>query len=283
MMTNLFGLNITDNKDNTVLDGEVFCTDRISADQEAEIGSFLEEGKQLEKQSSLPLPLSVVKGICLFTWVITLIGTLNALADGTSLSQGHKNAPVLDWVGIICFVIWLALQIVSLLRRKKTEATPEYQQSDENAEKLLQSIRETLGIPDDARKIDVLAERYVMKDGKPKRKAVGLTEFDNIPMFTYIKEGRLCLADTSSVWEIPLSSLRSVELIKKRASFPDWTKPESYDSKTYKPYKITTNQFGYFAKYYRVEISDLRGEYFLLIPEYDGAAFADITEMRIYE
>ena len=112
MMTNLFGLNITDNKDNTVLDGEVFCTDRISADQEAEIGSFLEEGKQLEKQSSLPLPLSVVKGICLFTWVITLIGTLNALADGTSLSQGHKNAPVLDWVGIICFVIWLALQIV---------------------------------------------------------------------------------------------------------------------------------------------------------------------------
>ncbi|MBR1393265.1 MAG: hypothetical protein IJ561_05460 [Ruminococcus sp.] len=282
-MTNLFGLNVTDNKENTVLDGEVFCTDRISSGQEAEIGSFLEEEMKLEKQGSLPTFLSVIKGICLFVWVITLIGTLNALADGTSLSQGHKNAPVLDWVGIICFAVWLVLQIVSVLRRKKTKATPEYQQSSENGENLLQSIRETLGIPDDAQKIDVLAERYVMKDGKPKRKAVGLTEFDNIPMFTYIKDGRLCLADTSSVWEIPLSSLRSMELIKKRASFPDWTKPEPYDSKTYKPYKITTNQFGYFAKYYRVEIRDLRGDFYLLIPEYDGMTFSDIAKLRIEE
>ena len=283
-MTNLFGVNITENKENAAIDGEVFCTDQISSDQEAEIESILETGQELEKKSSLPLSLSIIKVICLFVWSVTLIGTLRSLGDGVSFSQGHKNVPILDWIGIICFVMWLVLQIISILRKTKAEATTEYQQNNENAELLLQNIKEELGIPADAESIDVLAERYVMKDGTPKRKDIGLTQYVNLSMFAYIKGDQLCLADASSVWEIPLSSLRSMELVKKRVSFPDWTKSEPYDSKTYKHYKVTTNQFGhYFSRYYRVEISDIRGEFYLLIPEYDGVTFMDIAKMRVDE
>lgn len=130
--------------------------------------------------------------------------------------------------------------------------------------------------------MNVLAERYVIKDGKPKRKDIGLTQYVNLSMFAYINGDQLCLDDASSVWEIPLSSIRSIELVKKRVSFPDWTKPEPYDSKSYKPYKITTNQFGhYFARYYCVEISDIRGDFYLLIPEYDGNTFMELMKIHI--
>ena len=69
-MTNLFGVNITDNKENAVIDGEVFCTDKISADQEAEIESILETGQELEKQSCLPFPFSLLKTLCQIGWMI---------------------------------------------------------------------------------------------------------------------------------------------------------------------------------------------------------------------
>ena len=283
-MTNLFGVNITENKENAVIDGEVFCTDQISSEQEAQIESILETEQELEKQSSLPFPFPLLKTLCQIGWMILTLGIIKAWGDGTSFSQGYQNAPGLYLACLICFVLWLILQIISMFRRKCTEATPTYQRNDENAELLLQNIKEKLGIPADAESIDVLAERCVMKDGKPKRKDIELTQYVNLSMFAYIKEDQLCLADASSVWEIPLSSLRSMELVKKRVSFPDWTKSEPYDSKTYKPYKVTTNQFGhYFSRYYRVEISDVRGEFYLLIPEYDGVTFKDIAKMRVDE
>ena len=283
-MTNLFGVNITDNKENAVIDGEVYCTNRISADQETEIESILETGEELNKQSSLPFPFSLIRTLCQIGWMILSLGIIKAWGDGTSFSQGYQNAPGLYWACLICFVIWLILLIISILRRKHTEATTAYQQNEENAELLLQRIKEKLGIPADAESIDVLAERYVMRNGKPKRKDIGLTQYVNLSMFTYIKREYLCLADASSVWEIPLSSLRSMELIKKRVSFPDWNKQEPYNSKQYKPYQITTNQFGhYFSRYYRVEISDAQGVFYLLIPEYDGMTFMNIAKMQVYE
>ncbi|MBQ8928384.1 MAG: hypothetical protein IJ055_08970 [Oscillospiraceae bacterium] len=280
-MTNLFGINITESKENAAIDGEVFCTRSIRADQEEEIRQILEEGEVLEKKSSLPLPLSLIKGICLFAWEILLLGIIKSWGDGTPLAQGYRNAPWIFWACPVCFVVWLVLMLISKRRKQRTEAGSAYQQNDAHAQKLLQSIMKTLGVPDDAKQIDVLAERYVMKNGAPKRRNSGMTQYVNLSLFAYIRKGQLCLADAGSVWEIPLSSLRSVAPGRKRVSFPDWTKPEPYDAAVYKPYGITANQFGaFFARYYRVEISDVRGEFYLLIPEYDSMAFMELTSMH---
>lgn len=63
-MTNLFGINTSDHIDPPKLDVEVFRTKRISEEQDAEIESVLENEEKLEKQSSLPFPLSLIKILC---------------------------------------------------------------------------------------------------------------------------------------------------------------------------------------------------------------------------
>lgn len=49
----------------------------------------------------------------------------------------------------------------------------------------------------------------------------------------------------------------------------------------YMPYNISSNQTGqYSARYYRVEIADPKGEFYLLIPEYDGGIFMELANLR---
>ena len=279
-MTNLFGINTSDHIEPPKLDVEVFRTKRISEEQDAEIESVLENEEKLEKQSSLPFPLSLIKILCQIGWMILSIGLIKAWGSGTSLLQSFHNAPGIYLALPICFAIWFILQVISMRQRKKTIESSAFQKHNENANQLLQKMKDILGIPADAQSIDILAERYTIKDGNVKHKDMGMTGYDNLSIFIYTENNYLYLADVSSVWEIPLSSFRSIQLMNKRASFPDWTKQESYDSKTYKPYKITTNQFGhYFARYYRIEISDIKGEFYLLIPEYDGEIFMKLTGM----
>ena len=89
------------------------------------------------------------------------------------------------------------------------------------------------------------------------------------------------MADIHNVWEIPLTSFRSVKLEKKRTSIPGWIKPESYKSGQYKMYKIKEDNFHYIhCRYYRAEVGDERGEFFLLVPEYDGELFLNLIRLR---
>ena len=102
-----------------------------------------------------------------------------------------------------------------------------------------------------------------------------------ISFMSYISLGRTLYFDKDCL-SIPLSDLKSPEFIKKRVNFVDWNKQDPPDSPKYKPFDIRTNQFGAcFSRYYKVEIYDPHGEYYLLIPEYDIEAFNKLTQQSI--
>ena len=281
-MTNFFGINITDNQENSNIDGNIFMTNQITAEQSAEIEQFLKAEEEFNQQYHLPPLLGILRSACQLGWMIILAGIFKAWGSNSDLTfaQGYKNAPVLHWIGLICFIIWLILFSIEKVRRNKVENTEAFAQHIETADTLLHKVKQSLKIPEDSACLDVFAERYILKNNEPKHKDFGMTAFLNLQMFAFIRDGNLCLADTEQVWEIPLSSFRSITLIKKRQNFPDWHKTEPIDSQKYKPYQITANQFGhYFARYYRVEIIDPKGEFYLLIPEYDGELFMELTKL----
>ena len=88
----------------------------------------------------------------------------------------------------------------------------------------------------------------------------------------------LCIANMTERWDIPLSSFSRAVLVNKRPNLPAWNKPEPYTDEKYKRYKITTNNFGhYFSRYYRIDIDDGRGKFYLLVPEYDGGTFMELA------
>lgn len=280
-MTNFFGINITDNKRNTDIDGNIFVTNTITAEQNAEIVQLIDTDKYFEKKRELPLFFWVLRSVCQAVWMVISMAIIKAWGEGTGFVQGYKNAPELYFAGLISFIVWLALFCIGKIRKNKAENTINFKQYIETADTLLYNVRQSLEIPDDADSIDVFAERYIIKNNEIKHKNFGMTAFDNIQMFVFVRDGNLCLADTGALWEIPLSSLRSITLIKKRRNFPEWNKSEPIISEKYKPYRITTNQFGHhFVRYYRVEIIDIRGEFYMLIPEYDGKLFMELTKLR---
>ena len=275
-MTNFFGINITDNKANTNIDGEIFVTNTITAEQNIEMEQFLETEEGFEKKRDLPLSFDFIKLICFIVWITVLTGLISA----RSFAEGYRNAPVLCWIGLMCFIVWLTLFCIGKVRRSRTENSAAFEQHIEMADTLQHKLKQSLGIPQDADCIDVFAEYYIIKNGKPKHKICGMVDYINLQMSVFVRGDNLCLANMERVWGIPLSSFRSITLAKKITSLPYWNKSEPIDSEKYKPYKIKRNQIGqYFVRYYRVEIIDLKGEFYLLIPEYDGEIFMELTKL----
>lgn len=273
-MTNFFGYNITDNKENIRIDGEIFATNT-----NIEMRQALETEENLREKHELPLALDIIKSICFLVWITVLIGLISA----RSFAEGYRNAPVLCWIGLMCFIVWLSLFCIGKARKNRMKKAIVEQRIEKRIEKiddLLDKIKQSFEVPQDADCIDILAEFYVIKNGEPKHKSCGLVDFFNFQMFAFVRGENLCLANMEWLWEIPLSSFRSITLSKKITGLLWWNKSEPFNSKKYKPYKIKSNQLGqYFVRYYRVEIVDLKGEFYLLIPEYDGEIFMRLTNL----
>ena len=109
----------------------------------------------------------------------------------------------------------------------------------------------------------------------------GAAQFLNLPFFVYEEQGSLCIADAEQVWKIPLVSFRRIYQEKKRTSLPAWIKKESYLSEKYKKYKIKKNDLGLvLCHYYRVEIQDERGDFYLLIPNYEAEILMNLIQLH---
>ncbi len=103
--------------------------------------------------------------------------------------------------------------------------------------------------------------------------------FNNLDFYVFVNDGGLCFYDLRKVWEIPLSSLKYATFEKKKKSFESWNKKEPYNSEKYKKFKINKGKYDYyFLRIYKVEINDIRGEYHLIIPEYDWETFNSLTQ-----
>lgn len=278
MKYNFFGVDVTKGGSSHAFAGAEFTLRSASPEQEQALSELESEREALEQKSTLPAPFGLAKFLIWLVWVILFCGII----QGGDFAGGYRRVPALYWLCGICFVIWLLLFLWEKRRQKRTAGSAESDAYTERGESLLQNAQETLGIPADAVSIDVLGEHYtVKKDGSLHHKSIGLAEYLNADLWAFVCDGNLYLADISTVWEIPLTSLRSITREKKRYNFPNWNKAEAYHSAKYKPYQITTNQFGqYFARCYRVEIADVRGEFYLLIPEYDGEAFMALTHLH---
>lgn len=278
MKYNFFGINVTKGSSTGEIAGAAFAVRSVPKEQNQAMEELESEYETLEQKSSLPAPLGLVKFLCGLVWLILFC----AIIQSDDFAEVYHRVPAFYWICGICFAVWMLLLLWEKRRRKRTAKSAESAACAERGESLLQNVQETLGIPADAVSIDVLAEQYtVKKDGALHHKSIGLAEYFNADLRAFAADGNLYLADITTVWEIPLTALRSVTREKKRYNFPNWNKEEAYNAAKYKPFQITTNQFGhYFARCYRAEIADTRGEFYLLIPEYDWEAFTALTHLH---
>ncbi len=280
MQVNFFGFDVTKDAGAEEIAGSAFQVRTLSEGMRAEIDAAREKLDQLEEQSSLPTSLGIVKTFSGLAFFLILGSTLNA-----GIVKAFQNAWWLELIGLACLILWIVLTVKTWKLQKNVKMPEHFQEQMEDtlrrARQELWATENVDALLENAVNFDILAEVYVVKNDKPVRKNMGLTMYNNMEVCAYVEAGMLYLSDVETLWGIPTASLRSITLVKKRVSFPEWNKTEPYNAACYKPFKITTNSYGhYFSRYYKVEICDVKGEFYLLIPEYDGETFMQLTKLR---
>lgn len=282
-MKPVFGIDITENKNNEALNGSEFITNTISKQKATELVSKQEHLNQTLESSKLPLWVRIIKLICGFYALILILVLFRAILE-IGFAQAFRNAPLFISGGFACGFIWLFLQFFA---KKKENAVLTEQNAERQIEEIdvdIQSIYEELNIPFDARAVDVLLFRYKTKDGQIAPKTVGLqtTPYINVEMKVYATAECLCLADLENVYSFSLSELKSIKTVNKRISVPSWNKEEEPTKGEFKAYKMAVDNIGdvFFKPYYILE-GEHNGESFgIYFPCYELAAFEELTGLK---
>ena len=199
-----------------------------------------------------------IGGLCLLSFLVDIwkLSFQQALED--------------KWFVLIAAVILEGLSLVIFLkqRKKSQEAmkTAEETMMMERAQRLDCASRQELGIPEDAADMDIIRIAYQIKKGREK-----ILANENLSIYAYCQDGSICIADNTQAFKIPLLSIQKVVWVKKRLLLPEWNKKEPYNSKTYKPYHVRKNDAEQYIirGYYSLRISEARGEFEVMVPEYD--------------
>lgn len=277
-MTNFFGINITEDKKNMKMDAEAFKTKTVSAQQSETLAQNVDTADDFEKKGSLSIPLEIIKFVSGLIGVITL-GAIFKMDEG--IAESFRKSPTLFYVCAVSLAIAIALFILERFKAKKVVETDDFKSFIDNSDVIAKESMETLGIPENAASIDFLCENYVIKDGEVKHKNMPFTNYINLDLFVYEDRGNLCIDDLEQVFEIPMTALRSIELTEKKLKFEPWNKEEPCTDKKYKQFKIREDDMGgCMASCYRVELKTVKGDYYLLIPIYDGEEFMKITRLH---
>lgn len=264
-MKNLFGFQLQEGQEECVLDGMPFQSAKVSIQQEQLLVRAAEELEDFEKKATLHPVLQFVMQISFYIGGLCL---LSFLVDIWKLS--FQQALEDRWFVLIAGVILGGICLIIFLkqRQKSQEAmkTAEETMMMERAQRLDCASRQELGIPENAADMDIIRVFYQIKKGREK-----ILENENLSIYAYCQDGSLCLADNTQVFKIPFSSIQKVVWVKKRLVLPEWNKEESYNSKTYKPYHIRKNDAEQYTirGYYSLRISETRGEFEVMVPEYD--------------
>lgn len=161
----------------------------------------------------------------------------------------------------------------------------EVEQFDADVQEVVGAAYEELGVPEDAVRLDAFVFRYKEKDGKISVRSMGFFDFVNVEIRAYVKDRELCLADTESVYALPLESLRSIQTVNKTAMFHGWNKELPPADKSFKPYRVAVNQYeSIYCKPYYILKAEIRGQTWgVYFPGYELPTLEALTGLHASE
>lgn len=244
-MKPFLGIDLTQDKKNERLNGDVFITARPCAASVQNLTAAAEKANNKNNEAKLPLAIRIGQGICGVIAFMVVMGTLRSLRN-VSLEEGYHNAPWLFWLGGGCLVVWLLLRAIAAKKQKTVLSTEESNRLFANVESICQSIYTELGVPSNAKEVDLLSFYYKEKDGniKPKQTGMQMVPYNNQAFRCYADTENLYIVDIEGKYTFPLAQMRAIHTVNAAIGFPNWNKKQATDEGIYKKYKITIDNNG---------------------------------------
>lgn len=285
-MKPFYGIDRTENRKNTFREGDCF----IAASTSRAVSSAMEraaEGAAVQlRKSKLPFPLGGIRTVCGWAAALLLFSIIRALRSVTLL-EGYENAPFLFWLTGICGAVWLVLTVIGAVIRKNVQATEDFTVAVKRMEDQMDAAFRELGVPADAKDVDVIAISHRWKNGKLKPVAYGLetSERTTEPFKVFLREDRLCFATPEHRYEFDRAELQVLRSVKKHIYSKGWNKEEDYDEGFYKPYKLTVDNYGriHMRSYGLLELEHEGIRWAIWLPPYELNYISALTGLKIVE
>ena len=281
-MKPFLGIDLTIDKKNEQLNGNEFLIQEPSFALSNHLETSMKNADETIANSKLPFPLRIIKHLC---GIMALLIIISILRADVTIAEAYQNAPGLFWVAPICAIIWLLLFISSYFKSKTVLETDESTQIFSHLDSISNEIYTELSVPFDAKEVDILLFFYKEKNGNIKvtTRGMQITEYFNPVFKIFTDNEHLYLANLDGKYAFPLSSIVKMHTIKKRIRIEEWHKEEQCTKGIYKPYKLTTDNYGcVICKYYHIlEINHQGNSWGIYIPCYELPIFEEIININM--
>lgn len=284
-MKPFLGINVTEDKKNTKPNGMEMMVEEPSQELAASLESSKSKMDETEKKAKLPLALRIIQFVSMLGAAIFVIGILRGLDDIT-LTEAYANAPVLFWIGGACIVLSAGLSLLEKNRKKNVLESDDSTRTLSNISASVETIFADLGVPDNARDVDIFVFQYKDKNGETKIVAGNRPfMFMNFSFKIFADSKKFYFANIEGKYEFYRDDIKGIRTVGKRYSMNDWNKEYPYDDERYKKYKLTLDRYGviYGKNYHILEVESNGQLWGIYFPSYELPLFEALSGMKADE
>lgn len=231
-MKYIYGINITKDKTNQVVDGQIFHNNSTDDEFQREFQKYNYIIKNLSKDAPvLPIWMQIVEFISLLVGGFITVQIIQGLAD-IPLKQMYANAAALFHIAAVSLVLAFIIYLVKA-HKKKAQKIDVYSYDKDYIEKAADYTRNAFQIPLDAVTIETLKFYYKVRHGKTVMIHKKGFPAVKLQLYAYSKNGNLYLADFFEEWCIPLYSVTGIEKLEKEKNY-NYVLYIAWGSETYK-------------------------------------------------
>lgn len=281
-MIPFLGIDLTKNPDNEQTNGNEFLIKKTPAKLTAEIQN---QGAKLNDMAQKSQTSPVFSFIQYSTVTIFILIIVAIFKSELSFAEAYRHAPWLYWVAAVCGIIGISLSILSKRKRKLFQKTSEPLLSQ--LDDCINAVYEALSVPDCAEEIDIFSFPYTATtdDIKIIKNTFPTYHFSNFIFKAYSEAENLYLAGLEGTYAFPLSSITSIQTIKKRVRIMEWHKEIPYNKGFYKQFHLSSDTYGciHCNRYYIIELTHAEKSYGIYIPCYDIAILERLIGQKARE
>ncbi len=279
-MKPIFCTDITVNKNNTEINGKEFISRSIPEEKREVMDERASKLQNKLVSAQTPGWMVTVRSIAGFAALIMAMNLFSvAMENGFSAIFGENHITGT----IICLgaiAVWFYLSREAKNRKKQAEADPEIKRISAELEVDIAMMMHEMGVPDDAKSMDILVFNYKVKDGEviPVAPMMIPNVFMNFECKIFDGGDSVCLADGDSVYSFKRSEIKGISKVDTKITVYSWNKEEAISDPKFAPYSISTNKMGMVTcpYYYLVEIERGGEVHGLYIPCYEAETIRNI-------